>query len=103
MSNGTELTYMQAIDEIRKDGEAWRARWPKHCTKCGGWGGFTFYESHGMPGPGEQMFDECCAHDDLRTCHRCSELGLQEDGSGACSHCGWVYGEDGDPSFNCCV
>src|SRR6185295_15546488 len=75
----------------------WKAKWPRHCTLCGGWGGKTFYQSHG-PGPSEQMFD-LCVHDqdeDFSLCHRCGENGLTEDGEGPCKSCGWDF-DDGIP------
>lgn len=77
-------------------GASWRDKWPNHCKQCHGWGGFSFYQSHG-PGPSEQMFDTCDAYDNFHRCHRCGELGLTADGDGPCSHCGWNY-DDGDPS-----
>lgn len=73
--------------------EAWRAKWPNHCRKCGGWGGFSFTQRHDS-GPGEQMFDLCEAVEDPCICHRCGEPGLDSDGNGPCTKCGWNY-DDG--------
>lgn len=71
----------------------WRNRWPLHCRACDGWGGRTFLQSHG-PGPSEQLFDICGATEDIAMCHRCGVTGLDEDGNGPCTACGWNY-DDG--------
>jgi hypothetical protein len=77
--------------------EEWKVKWPHHCEACGGWGqSATYYDNHGVPGPGEPCSDPCEAIDDLRICHRCSAPGLSEDGEGPCSECGWNF-DDGVP------
>ena len=99
--NYTEEPWEQAEREsheaIARVAEAWVQKWPNHCKHCGGWGGFVFYESRGMPGPGEQMMDPCGAIEWSYICHRCGEAGLSSDGDGPCSKCGWDY-DDGLPS-----
>jgi hypothetical protein len=75
----------------------WEAKWPHHCTKCGGWGGSSYVEMHGFKyGPGETIFEPCQEFEDLTICHRCGEHGLKEDGEGPCRACGWNY-DDGIP------
>lgn len=77
--------------------DEWAAKWPRYCTKCGGWGGHSYYEMHGFRGGGgELILEPCDAHDDCRTCCRCGEPGLSECGEGPCSLCGWNF-DDGIP------
>lgn len=84
-------------ERIEREAAAWRARWPNHCKHCGGWGGFAYVQSHG-PGLREPMVDLCDDPEDLRTCHRCGELGCDEDGNGPCTACGWDN-DDGVPQY----
>jgi hypothetical protein len=74
----------------------WQRKWPHYCRICGGWGGHTFYESHGLPGPAERLFDPCETVPSVETCHRCWCEGLDEEGNGPCKFCGWNY-DDGLP------
>jgi len=85
-------------EAVNKAAAEWDQKWPDHCKSCNGWGGSVFYENHGLPGVGEAMFDECGAIEDLTICHRCGKHGLNEDGEGPCSECGWNY-DDGKPQF----
>jgi len=75
----------------------WRRKWPNACKVCHGWGGGTFYETHGLPGPAERITDACDSLAETM-CHRCGEHGLTEDSDGPCSFCGWNY-NDGEPAL----
>jgi hypothetical protein len=77
-------------------------QWPHVCKNCGGWGGF-YTPARGISGPAEYYEppggDPCETYapssgarianaDDPRTCHRCGDYGMNEDGDGPCSTCG---------------
>jgi hypothetical protein len=86
-------------DKARAEAEAFFAKWPNACKKCGGWGAHVFYESHGLPGIAEQLSDPCddCTANDPVKCARCgAENTLSPDGDGPCKACGWNY-DDGAP------
>jgi len=78
--------------------DEWKAKWPNYCRDCDGWGGSTFYESHGLPGPAERLIEPCecvmAETDGPQKCPRCGELSLDNDGSGPCNNCTWDY-DDG--------
>lgn len=94
-----EASLQEDYAAIKAAAEAWRAKWPAHCTRCRGWGGFGFTEMHGFThGAGEQMFDLCDALPDVHTCHRCGAAGLNEEGEGPCTACGWNC-DDGVPEL----
>lgn len=68
-------------------------KWPNYCKACDGWGGKTYYESHGSPYGHETLFDFCGELDE-HTCHRCGQAGLKDDSEGPCKFCGWNF-DDG--------
>jgi len=74
--------------------EEWIEKWPKYCTKCGGWGQITWEDNHGIPGPGERVTDVCdCVYDGV--CPRCAAtLDDPKEDEANCSACGWT---DDDP------
>lgn len=53
--------------------EIWEEKYPKHCRVCDGWGGHVHYESHGLPGPREQIFEPCCCLE-RGVCPRCGAV-----------------------------
>lgn len=73
----------------------WRAKWPNHCTRCGGWGGATGYQSvpYGSTTASMPIFDVCEALPETQ-CHRCGRHGLNDESEGPCSFCGWNF-DDG--------
>jgi len=96
--NASELIDEQrAAEAIMKAAAEWRAKWPNHCVKCHGWGGFTFKQSHpyGMGSATETLVDPCEAIAKLETCHRCGYDGLTDTAEGPCKFCGWNY-DDGE-------
>jgi hypothetical protein len=86
----------QLVREFAAYDAQWCTTWPNHCKVCGGWGTFTFYESHGFRcGGREQLTDLCERMPSERHCHRCAAAdALADDGAGPCSACGWNY-DDG--------
>ena len=92
MNDDWEVELIKAREAADARNAEWEQRWPIYCRGCGGWGAFTFYQSHG-PGPSEQMSEPCDAREPSM-CHRCGALGLSEDGDGPCRECGWNY-DDG--------
>lgn len=89
----------EAAAHVAELAKAWRERWPGHCKACSGWGGSTYTEMHGFNhGNGEQMMDPCDALPDVHTCHRCGASGLNDEGEGPCTACGWNY-DDGEPEL----
>lgn len=64
----------------------WRLRWPNHCRECGGTGGTSYLAGYEEPAG----FDPCAA-EPVEKCHRCGENGLDQDGAGPCTACGWNY------------
>lgn len=90
-----DLALIEAQAKSDADNQEFTRRWPAFCRKCGGWGGSSYQESHGFKGGGsETIFDLCGAIEDVRVCHRCGCLGLNEEGEGPCSACGWNF-DDG--------
>ena len=91
-----EKAEREAYQQHKAAEAAWAEKWPNHCTNCGGWGGFSTPASY--DGPGD--FDPCEPGEDvpIEKCHRCGELGLDEDGNGPCKKCGWNY-DDGIPQW----
>lgn len=90
-----EAAMRENAEQTMKEAAVWAARWPRHCHKCRGWGGFAFIETHGLPSGGEVLIDSCDAGETQR-CHRCGAHGLDADGNGPCRECGWDY-DDGMP------
>ncbi len=87
------------------------ATWPKFCRSCGAWGVFTYYDNHGVPGPGEQISDACEKCEGK--CPRCAyEIEVEEipeafemwwSDAMPCPKCDWKWGENpGDtmPDFD---
>lgn len=68
-------------------------KYPNYCRPCGGWGGFTYWDNHGIPGPAEQCTEPCEALD-FTTCHRCGEeYAMDEDGDRPCTFCKWYFND----------
>ena len=84
------------------------ASWPNYCQSCGAWGVFTYYDNHGVPGPGEQISDPCEKCEGF--CPRCHYEFIDEDtldrfyeDANPCPRCSWKWGENpGDtmPEFD---
>jgi hypothetical protein len=104
----------------------WEAKWPGYCAACGGWGQFQGDLREGtvvnycnaMP---EGQCHRCGAHDALkfevvdrmaratsnfqRECILARQKQAAQDGLAieiehiVCSKCGWICGEDGQPSW----
>jgi len=83
----------EAYEEVEKLVKEWRAKWPNACDECGGWVGFHTRGTYDSP----PDFDPC-EREPAEECHRCGEIGLDEDGNGPCSKCGWNY-NDGEPQW----
>lgn len=73
----------------------WKAKWPNHCSACGGWGGATSHQSvpYGATTAAMPIFDICDALPETQ-CHRCGQHGLTQESDGPCSFCGWNF-DDG--------
>jgi hypothetical protein len=76
-----QKSWAEIAAKTRKENEAWKAKWPDYCRKCGGWGltgeaAFTPED----PGP-----EPCDAFGENDRCHRCGGELIEE----------WI--EDGDP------
>lgn len=95
-----EGLWERAMKELEVDAAKWRSRWPCHCRACGGWGGKMFEENHGLPGPGDQLFDVChhCVGAEKPRCGRCSfpMFEAQVELGAPCAACGW-FCDDGEP------
>jgi hypothetical protein len=92
--NEFEAAEAEYADSVRAFNAAFARRWPAYCRACGGWGASSYEERHGFAGGGsETITDPCDAIADPRVCHRCGCLGLNADGEGPCSACGWNYDE----------
>lgn len=81
----------------REEIDAYEKRWPEHCKTCRGWGVFTFYENHGMPGGMSETITDPC-EPCYGKCPRCAvEIGhidtfhYDEEG---CRECGWAWGKN---------
>lgn len=59
--------------------ESWLHAWPNHCRNCFGHGGTMFYETHGLPGPGEPMWEDCICRAEYGKCPRCGAATFGED------------------------
>lgn len=97
-----EESFNEYCAQVKQAQDEYVARWPQHCRKCHGWGAFSWYENHGVPGPGEQLSepcDGCTASEEHgpQRCPRCYTRTLAEDGSGNCAACGWTPQEGGCP------
>lgn len=78
---------------------AYVAKYPNYCKTCGGFGVHCWEERHDAGYPGEPMSEPCDACTGQGICARCGEKGLDEDGNGPCTHCGWNYDDDGYPGW----
>ena len=94
-------TEEEALTRQREANAAWLAAWPNHCRHCAGWGHRAASQNHvyGSTMATETFTDPCQAIEDARTCHRCGEPGLDENGEGPCTGCGWNY-DDGLPGMD---
>jgi hypothetical protein len=101
----------KAIDTAKANIEEWLKRWPKHCTKCDGWGGFFSTYDPSPSGvslsPGYMDDYEPCDCIEECSCPRCGKrvpFGYahpEKDGEfiDVCSYCGWDSRKpDGKPS-----
>ena len=95
-----EVNEREMYEHVARKAAEWTAKWPAHCTACGGWGCTVYVERHGFThGAGEDIVDPCGALPD-GACHRCGApdgLSLDGDNAGPCRHCGWNY-DDGVPT-----
>jgi hypothetical protein len=82
-------------EEVKKGIDAFKVRWPNHCTLCGGWGMFYWRENHERGY--SEMFEEPCENLPEGSCHRCGHANTVSEGK-PCSNCGWYY-NDGTPSY----
>jgi hypothetical protein len=85
-----------AFEQISRAAKAWVAKWPNHCVKCAGWGGFHIRATRWEP----EDFDICTALPD-GSCHRCGQPDAQGVDPDAgiylpCKFCGWDF-DDGAP------
>lgn len=83
-----------AAQAARKE---WLDQWPEHCVACRGAGGFTYYETHGLPVFGEQLWEPCVCVESGR-CPRCGVYALDDENR--CTECKWKIG-DGCPDEEC--
>lgn len=72
---------------------AYRAQWPNHCKRCGGWGLLGWTEAHGERF--EEPCDDCVA---AGLCPRCGAEGLDSENPEPCPTCGW-NNDEGLPSL----
>ncbi len=100
-----EQEYKDRVTESKWLTAIFDATWPKACRSCDVSGVVIFYESHGMPGPGEQITDPCEKCEGR--CPRCAyEVEVEEipeafeawwSDSMPCPSCGWKWGiNEGD-------
>ena len=94
-----EIEEEKAYARYKEESAAWKKKWPHHCSSCVGWGYFNVRNvvPYGM-GTATETLGEMCDAIDINICHRCGMDGLNEDGEGPCSHCGWNY-DDGVPEW----
>lgn len=87
---------------IAAKGTAYRALWPHYCCKCGGRGGFSFYEDVvGDGGPRMPTYDPCPECSEKGVCPRCGKE-VPEDWYEAeqpCPHCKWNWGKNPDDEY----
>ena len=81
--------YVQCVREER----AYRERWPNHCGRCSGWGGFPYYDSD----TGDQGADPCHQCVERGRCPRCgggiiAEAYWDAGHWAVCDNCGFVEG-----------
>lgn len=81
------------VDQQIRD---WETKWPNHCQKCHGRGGFFYPATREEP----ESTDPCdCTLQGL--CPRCGITGLNEDGEGPCDNCSWDYDDARTEPWNC--
>jgi hypothetical protein len=71
---------------LAQQADAWRAKWPDHCTKCGGTGGVDHWQQHDGPGY-EHLFETCACVDE----GKCSRCGAGYNYPEPCPVCGWSF------------
>jgi len=72
-----ERSWSEYAEGVKKEQDAWRAKWPCHCEACGGWCGHAFGGDYHNP----PDFDPCEALAP-EWCHRCGYEGFDEDHEG---------------------
>ena len=98
----------QALKKFDADVNAYAEKWPKHCRKCGGWGGRDSQYDPSPAGVGMSIgwfheFDPCRDCYELEQCPRCAKklLFVERDccDYAECKDCGWQDMEtEGSPS-----
>jgi len=87
---------MEAYDaKIKEEQDAWKAKWPEYCNKCGGSGIVTFLQGHpyGSTTAYEEFAEPCdCILNGF--CPRCGATTMNADPDKevehqTCSACGW--------------
>lgn len=98
---------VEASIKAEKERADFFKKYPNYCKSCEGWGGFVYYENHGLPGAGERIFDMCgdCIGNDI--CPRCGyqhpvkwqydetyfdggyEVPFFDEVDSNCLNCGW--------------
>lgn len=82
--------YPKALREEKRYAE----RWPNHCGRCDGWGGFPFYDSD----TGYNGYDPCPECLEAGKCPRCgapilAEVEWDYGNVASCDTCGYVEGQ----------
>ena len=86
----------KVIDDTEKIRKAWEKKWPDHCKKCHGYGGFYDYYDPSPAGiclaSGRMVdFEPCQECYEKGLCPRCGKdnnIGDAEE-FGVCKFCGW--------------
>ena len=90
-----EDSYDQVEQAMAEFNTVYLTKWPKSCIHCNGWGANSWQENQSPLGSGEvwlETLSEPCDHCTAEgKCARCGESGLNPEGEGPCSHCGWNY------------
>jgi hypothetical protein len=91
--------FAESEKRLAAERDAWLKKWPGHCTRCRGFGGFEWTEHHAAHF-GERMFEPCAERAE-GTCHRCGRAGAFVEtypfmDIPACGFCGWDHGKGVD-------
>lgn len=97
-------------EEIEKLQREYRAKWPRHCRKCRGWGGREYPYDPSPDGVSLGSgsisgFDLCSECSDDRVCPRCGVENTHEEAFSdgvPCGECGWNYPDEGMPESQEC-